>query len=198
MKPMIRNIALFMPLFLFMGTEDFNFKHIINVSSEEYNFRMGEFNRYSPLWYQRADLKSPSKYVVNVFKDGDVIVVGVIGAGFYVNKPFVNYIKYGSQQFLNMSRKRGKEEIWTGRPLIHSLEDFFNIVPADPNRSLWLIGVIKDFYGNSFENANSIIGISEDHEMNANLKYVGIDGRVGVWEVKRLSDANRAASHENH
>lgn len=181
-------IMLFLPIILFVATEDFHFAHIQNVSAKELNFRMGEYNKLERLWYPRADLKTPSEYVNKVYKNGDVIVVGVVNSAFYIDKPFVNYITYKSKRFFNMSRNEGKEELWTGRPLIYNIKDFINLVPEDPNNSLWAIVVIRDFEGSSFEYADSLLEISEENKMVATLKYVGIDSRIGVYELRRKVD----------
>jgi len=89
-----------------------------------------------------------------------------------------------------MSRKEGKEEIWTGRPLVHNLTDFFRLVPGDPDHSLWLIAGIKDCMPDSFEHSNTLMKIAERYNMVATLKYEGIDGRIGVYEIKRLTRRN--------
>lgn len=180
-------IILFLPIILFMATEDFHVSHILHVSSKELNFRMGKYNQFARFWYQRADLKSPSEYVNTMYRDGDVIVVGVITSAYYLDKPFINYVTYKSNIFYNVSRDGGKTEKWTGRPLIYNINAFFDLVPINPNKSLWLIAVKKDFYGSSFEYSDSLADISEQHHMVAILRYVGVDGRIGVWEVKRLA-----------
>lgn len=168
-----------------MVTEDFQFSHITNVSSREYNFRLGKNRVLSSHWYPRADLKTPSEYVNNVYREGDVIVVGAIGSAYYLDKPFVNYITFESDRFIALSRKEGREEIWTGRPLVYNLNQFLNLVPSDQNRSLWAIIVLRDFIGGTFEYSNSINDISEKNNLVATLKHTGIDGRIGVYEIKR-------------
>lgn len=178
-------VILLLPLILFIATEDFHIGHIMNVSSMEYNFRLGENRKFSSHWYPRADLKTPSEYVNKVYREGDVIVVGVIGSAYYLDKPFVNYITFESDRFFALSRKEGKEEQWTGRPLIYNLEQFLNLVPFNRNKSVWVIVVLKDFIGGTFEYGKSIKDISEKNNLVATLKHTGIDGRIGVYEIKK-------------
>jgi hypothetical protein len=193
----IVDIVLFIPLILFMATEDFHFSHIMNVSSKEYNFRMGKNRVLSSHWYPRADLKTPSEYVNKVYREGDVIVVGVIGSAYYLDKPFVNYITFESNRFFALSRKGGKEEQWTGRPLVYNLKDFLTLVPTDKKKSLWAIIVLRDFIGGSFEYSKSIYDISERNNMVATLKYTGIDGRIGVLEIRRSASGNNSSMEED-
>lgn len=170
---------------LFMATEDFHIGHIMDVSSMEYNFRLRDLRKLAPHWYPRADLKTSPEYINRNYKEGDVIVVGVIGSSFYLKKPFVNYISFGSDRFFALSRKEGREELWTGRPLVYNLAQFLSLVPADKNRSLWAIVVLKDFIGGTFEYGKSIKDISENNHFVATLRYTGLDGRIGVYEIKR-------------
>jgi hypothetical protein len=181
------NIILFIPVILFISTEDFHFNHILNVSTKEFNFRIGKYNKYSSLWYPRSDLKTPSEFVNKAYKNGDIVVVGAVGSAFYLDKPFINYIDHRNVRFLIMSRKEGKEEIWTGRPLVHNLEDFFHFVPNSPDQSLWLIAGLKDCMPDTFDHSASLMDISKKRNVVAILKYEGIDGRVGVWKLNRLT-----------
>ena len=179
------DIILFLPVILFIATEDFHIGHIMKVSSMEYNFRLGENRKFSSHWYPRADMKTPSEYINKVYREGDVIVVGVIGSSYYLDKPFVNYIAFKSDRFINLSRNGGREELWTGRPLVYNLDQFLNLVPTDTSKSLWVIVVLKDFIGSTFEYGKSIKDISEKNNLVATLKHTGIDGRIGVYEIKR-------------
>jgi hypothetical protein len=181
----ICNIILFVPIIFFLNSEDFHLYHVFNVSAKEINFRIGVYNKFSQLWYPRADLKSPSEFVNKVYKHGDIIVVGAVTSAYYLDKPYINYIDFKTNRFMLMSRKEGKEEIWTGRPLVYNLIELFRLVPSDPNYSLWLIAGIKDYMPDSFGYSNSLMKISEMNNMVATLKYEGIDGRIGVYEIKR-------------
>jgi hypothetical protein len=193
----IFDVILLFPLILFIATEDFHFSHIMDVSSKEYNFRMGKNRVFSSHWYPRTDLRTPSEHVNKVYREGDVIVVGVIGSAYYLDKPFVNYITFESDRFYALSRKEGREELWTGRPLIYNLKDFVNLVPTNQNRSLWAIVVLRDFIGGSFEYSKSIYDISEKNNMVATLKYTGIDGRIGVLEIRRSASGNNSSIEED-
>jgi hypothetical protein len=181
----ICDIILFVPIIFFLISEDFHLYHVFNVSAKEINFRTGMYNKYSPHWYPRADLKSPSEFVNKIYKHGDIVVVGAVTSAYYLDKPYINYITFNSDRFMLMSRKEGKEEIWTGRPLVYNLIEFFRLVPSDLDNSLWLIAGIKDCMPDSFGYSNSIMKISEKNNMVATLKYQGIDGRVGIYEIKR-------------
>ncbi|MBE0569102.1 MAG: hypothetical protein IH576_00510 [Deltaproteobacteria bacterium] len=183
--------VLLVPLILFAGTEDFHFRHVADVSSADLNFRTGMYERYSNLWYPRVDLKTPSEYVNAAFKPGDVVVAGAVGSAYYLEKPFTNYIDSRSSRFPIMSRKRGTEEIWTGRPLIYDPEGLRSLVPGSPGDSLWLIAGIEYCMPDSFGRSRDLYEITIEHGIYPVLKYEGQDGRIGVWELKRLSERDR-------
>lgn len=183
---MLSKAILPIPMILFLGMEDFHFKHLADVSSMELNFRLGKYDRYSTLWYPRVDLKTPAEYVNKSFKSGDVVVVGAVTSAFYLEKPFVNYIDSASPRFRIMSRKKGKREIWTGRPLVHNPEDFLDLVPVNPENSLWLIAGIGYCMPDSFGRSDKMNDFTIERGIYPVLRYEGIDRRIGVWELRRL------------
>jgi hypothetical protein len=85
------------------------------------------------------------------------------------------------------ARKGGTEEKWTGRPLISRPEELAGLVPANPNRSLWLItSLVKDRVGSSFMGTyHNVQTITEQFHLNATLEFKGLDGRIGVWKITR-------------
>jgi hypothetical protein len=105
-------------------------------------------------------------------------------------------MEFDSDRFRLLSRNKGREELWSGRQLVYNLKDFLNLVPADKKRSLWAIVVLRDFIGGTFEYSNSIYDISEKNDLVAILKHTGIDGRIGVYEIKR-SVNNYLSKKEN-
>jgi hypothetical protein len=185
MKMLLKAI-LPIPMILFLGMEDFHFRHVADVSSVEFNYRLGKYDRYSNLWYPRVDLRTPSEYVNKSFRPGDVIVIGAVASAFYLEKPFVNYVDSASPRFRIMSREKGKREIWTGRPLVHNLEDFLGLVPANPENSLWLIAGIGYYMPDSFGRSKKMYEFTIERGIYPVLRYEGIDGRIGVWELSRL------------
>ena len=149
---------------------------------------MGEYDRYFHHWYQRADFESPSRYVNRVFSGGDVIVADHIVMTRYLDKPYTYYVYYKQpEMYPYHARKGGTQEKWTGRPLISRPEELAGRVPAEPNRSLWLItSVVKDRAGSSFMGTyHNVPTITKQYNLQANLVFKGLDGRIGVWKITR-------------
>jgi hypothetical protein len=149
---------------------------------------MGEYDRYFHHWYQRVDFEGPSGYVNRVFSRGDVVVADHIVMTKYLERPYTYYVYYRQpEMYPYHARKEGREEKWTGRPLISRPEELANLVPADPSRSLWLVtSVAKDRAGTSFMGTyHNVQTITEQFHLNATLEFKGLDGRIGVWKITR-------------
>jgi hypothetical protein len=190
MKRYITAAILLVPISCYAATEDFQWRHIMDVSSAQMNFRMGEYDRYFHHWYQRVDFEGPSGYVNRVFSEGDVVVADHIVMTRYLERPYTYYVYYKQpEMYPYHARKEGREEKWTGRPLISRPEELAGLVPADLNRSLWLVtSVVKDRAGTSFMGTDhNVRTITEQYNLHAELVSTGLDGRIGVWKITRPS-----------
>jgi hypothetical protein len=190
MKGYITAAILLVPILCYSATEDFQWRHIMDVSSPQMNFRMGEYDRYFHHWYQRVDFEGPSGYVNRVFSRGDVVVADHIVMTRYLERPYTYYVYYKQpEMYPYHARKEGRKEKWTGRPLISRPEELANLVPADPKRSLWLVtSVVKDRAGTSFMATNHTVHtITEQYNLHAELVFTGLDGRIGVWKITHPS-----------
>lgn len=176
---------IFIPFIMYSFTEDFNLHHILNVSSKEANFRLGKYEKLANHWFHRIDYESPALFVNSAYKDGDVILLETTTSSFYLHKPFINFIDINRDRFKEQSRKSGKEELWTGLPLIYNPSQLLYLVPNDPQRSLFVITIkskrsnAKYLYNLINENIFNETGFSKK------VEYVGLDGRTEVWKINR-------------
>jgi hypothetical protein len=176
-----------LPFLLFLYSEDFHLHHVLNVSSKETNFRMGDYEKLSNHWYARVDLETPVKYVNNLFIDGDSVVLDEVIMSRYIDVPYVNYVDIEDDiRFPYHSRNEGRTEKWSGRPLIYNHESFEKLVPKNENNSLWLVSsLVGGFIGTSFvQESNTPREIAKKYNLYVDLKYIGIDNRIGVWQFK--------------
>jgi hypothetical protein len=190
MKRYVSAAILLVPVLCYTATEDFQWRHIMDVSSAQMNFRMGEYDRFFHHWYQRVDFEGPSEYVNRVFSEGDVVVADHIVMTRYLARPYTYYVYYKQPDaYPYYARKEGREEKWTGRPLISRPEELASLVPADPNRSLWLVtSVAKDRAGTSFMGTyHNVPTITKQYNLHAELVFTGLDRRIGVWKITHPS-----------
>lgn len=173
------------PFMVFLSTEDFHRHHVMDVSAHAFNFRTGPYRQFADHWYPRADLKTPGRFVDGEYVEGDVVVLEQVAMSQYLKKPFLNYVGEESERFAGIARKRGTEEIWTGRPLISRPRQLASKVPENGHNSLWVIGVIKEFPGGTLNLTTRRQELAREFGLVIDLVFVGTDGRIGVWRVKR-------------
>ena len=150
---------------------------------------MGEYEKLSNHWYARVDLETPVKYVNDVYIDGDIVVLDDVIMSRYIRMPYVNYVGIEDEiRFTYHSRNEGRTEKWSGRPLIYTAESFNKLIPNNKNNSLWLVSsMVGGFIGTSFvQKANTPTEISRKYNIYVDLKYTGIDNRIGVWQFKNI------------
>jgi hypothetical protein len=178
------SLLLTIPLAVFLSTEDFHLRHVLDVSSPGLNFRTGPYSRYALHWYPRFDFKTPGRFVEEKHTDGDVVVLEQVAMSEYLREPFLNYVPVDSERFEGIARKGGAEEIWSGRPLISRPRQLASMVPGNVRNSLWIIGVAWDFQGGTWNLARKYEELTKEFGLVIELAYVGIDGRTGVWRVR--------------
>jgi hypothetical protein len=179
------SILLMIPLAVFLSTEDFHLHHVIDVASADLNFRTGSYSRYATHWYPRFDFKTPGDFVEGKCRDGDVVVLEQVAMSRYLKKPFFNYVPEDSERFTGIARKGGTEELWSGRPLISRPRQLASKVPENGDHSLWIIGIVWDFHGGAQKLETRYEELAKEFGLVVELAFVGIDGRTGVWRVRR-------------
>ena len=186
-KPTLAHLIVLVPLIAFLFTEDFNYRHVTNVSSAEYNFRMNRLDRYSRHWYPRVDVAGPAEFVNKAFRRGDIVVLDHVVASRYLNVPFLNYVSQDDHiRFPYHSRMSGTREVWTGRRLVSNKDALFDMVPKDKKNSLWLIAAtVPGYIGTSFNrDGHRPEDIAKKYDLELRKVFSSIDGRVAVWQYK--------------
>ena len=179
------SLLLMIPLAVFLSTEDFHLHHVIDVSSPDLNFRTGAYSRYAYHWYPRFDFKTPARFVEGKYIEGDVVVLEQVAMSQDLRMPFFNYVTEDNERFEGIARKGGTEEIWSGRPLISHPRQLASKVPGNGRNSLWIIGIEWDFHGRAPNLGTKFEKLAKEFDLDIELAFVGIDGRTGVWRMRR-------------
>jgi len=185
------------PVSFMLVTEDYHIRHILDVSSKEINFRMGKYARYAGHWYPRADTRTPTAFVDNAYKTGDVVVLDDPPMSLYLSKPYINYINIADVRIPYESRNGGKSEMWTGKPLIYKEEQLAAAIPESHGNSLWLVAVRQDYIDTSFSVKNPPEKLSDKFDVDVNLRHLGVDGRIGAWEIRRRDRVKKTIDKVN-
>jgi hypothetical protein len=185
------------PLSVFVMTEDFHLRHVVDVSSADINFRTGAYARFADHWYPRADLKTPGLFLDDVYREGDVVVLEQVAGSLYLKESFINYVADDSDRFRITARMRdggGIEEAWTGRHMISKPSELAAMVPGNGRNSLWVMGIVRDFPGGTLNLERRREELAREFGLRIDLAFVGIDGRIGVWRLKRLEPSGAELS----
>lgn len=191
------SLLLTFPLVVFLSTEDFHVHHVFDVSAPDLNFRTGPYSQFADHWYPRFDFKTPVRFVEGEYVEGDVVVLEQVAMSQYLGKPFLNYVPEDSERFRGIARKGGTQELWSGRPLISDHRQLASKVPGNGLNSLWIIGVVWDFHGGPQNLDTMYQEFGQEFGLGIDLAYVGIDGRTGVWRMRR-EIAGEAANPVTH
>jgi len=193
------SILLMIPFTVFLCTEDFHLHHVLDVSSADLNFRTGPYSQFAAHWYPRFDFKTPGRFVEGKSMDGDVVVLEQVAMSQYMRDAFFNYVSEDNIRFRGIARKGGTEELWSGAPLIGQTRQLASKVPGNGRNSLWIIGAVEDFRGGAANLDTRYDELAKEFGLDIKLAFVGIDGRTGVWRMRReiVSNAAEPARQEH-
>jgi hypothetical protein len=179
-------LLLLVPMAAFLASDDFHARHILNVSSAEFNFRLGKYRVLEDHWYPRRDFENPASFVNQAYGAGDQIVIDAIPFAAYLRHPYLFYSNTRSPWFRAYSRRGGTEEIWTGSPMVYSrtrsLDAIIPAVPTGRSRNLWFISGETLAAGNVVGKAGSGAPIM----VKIDLQYTGLDDRMHVYQLTRV------------
>lgn len=119
-------LAVLVCMSLFLISEDFNLKHIVNVASPEVAFRFGEYSRYSSHWNPRSEYESIALFLnQNLRNKGEKVLITAEtrSVSEYLKYEHAFYYSRDDPRFAGVSRDRGTVDLWTGYPLLSSYEE---------------------------------------------------------------------------
>lgn len=123
---------------LFILTEDFDSKHLMEIDSANINFRKNFSPSQRDHYYPRWDSRYVSEIVNNEANKDDIIVSDEQTSQFYLNRLDYLYRDYRSFDFKNESVNNGKNERWTNAKLIYKYDGLINVLSHGQNTK-WLI-----------------------------------------------------------
>lgn len=124
-------------IFLFIA-EDFNLNHLLNIDTEEINYRKTMSYSEKRHYYPRWDSRTVSELVNNNSSDDDLIITNEKTSSYYLNRLNYIYADYTGGEFRIQSVNNGKNERWTNALLIYDYNDFMKKLLPSENQK-WLI-----------------------------------------------------------
>ena len=159
---------------LFIG-DDFGLRHLRDIDSAAYNFRINMPEHRRAMYYNRQDFRTPSDFVNSNRQDGDRVVTFPSAASAYLGELDAIYRDSRALEFPAISCLGGTVERWTNAPMItspSSLRQFIDDTPGDTwivvSQSQW------DQYGS----------VPETHELQR--RAAGIDDQIHAFRLRRM------------
>jgi hypothetical protein len=176
-------------LALFAVSPDFNLRQIIGVGTADVRFRLGEFERYERIWYERWDYESPAAFLNERpgFRDGDkAIVVKQQPVSFYLDVAHAVYYSRTSNLYWDHSRAEGTIDLWSNQPLLSTPTDLQKYTGCA--RTVWLVRAASP-ERQPFE----IEAVWQERLVHASEVFRSTDNRLAVMRVE-LARGNGCSS----
>jgi hypothetical protein len=156
-------------------SEDFRTYHLINLDTEEINYRINYSPQMKKHFYRRWDVITPTDLIRKEMKDDDIIITNDLSADFYL--PRIDYVNidYRHGRFLSLSTLEGRKERWTNSRLIYTNSNLLNLMNNNDN-DIWFL-VFKEF---------NLLEMSFYQKFEKYLYFQGIDEVLKVYKVQEF------------
>ncbi len=132
-------VFVFITMSVFIFSRDFNLYHLMNIDSQDVNYRMIYTNNvYKKHLYRRWDTKTPTDFVKKHLNDDDIIMINENSQEYYL--PRVDYFSfdYRHQAFSTLSVNYGQRERWSNAKLIYNNKDLINFI-ENRKSTIWFV-----------------------------------------------------------
>jgi hypothetical protein len=157
-------------------SENYNPRHLLNVSSAEYNFRK-PYQLYLQFhFYQRYSYADVAEFVNNNLEDGDQVIATTPVIDYYLDQLDFSYRDITTRWFQETSACSGTRHIWSHSPLIYAQEHLLEQV-ANGQRNTW---IITGENGKGFQGPEDKF-ISSHYQQY--LTFTGQDSQLKVYKI---------------
>ncbi len=131
------------------ASEDYHYKHLFNIDSYTINHRQVYNKEFTEHLYPRYDYISVAEFLNANTKENDLIIITtpVIERYLLPSLRAEYFITSENPEFINHSVCHGKQETWSGLPLIYNYENLNNKL-NNMNTNKWI--VLHGMRGNPF------------------------------------------------
>jgi hypothetical protein len=175
----VKHIAFSVGLILLLSiSEDYNFRHLVNIDSEEVNFRINYNYQKTRHFYPRYDVRTPAEVINKHVQADDLVIINEINLEYYLNKLDYIFIDYRSRRFPILSTLEGTRERWTSAKLIYKISDLQKML-TEPKQTIWFM-VHKKVYIQQ-----PLIEMDFYNKFSEFLFYESIDKMVQVYRISK-------------
>lgn len=154
-------------------SEDYQPNHLVNIDSEEVNFRKGLSYQLTVHYYPRFDCRTPAQIVNKEASQHDLIIINEQFMEYYLNRVDYVFRDYKGRDFMGESVLEGTRERWTNANLIYKYDSLENIIDSSKN-TVWL--VLNSMW--SLDELNALVKKYEPY-----LYSTGLDGKTLLFKI---------------
>ncbi len=175
----VKHIAFSVGLILLLSiSEDYSFRHLVNIDAEEVNFRINYNYQKTRHYYPRYDVRTPAETINKHVQANDLVIINEINLEYYLNKLDYVFIDYKSRRFPILSTLEGTRERWTSAKLIYKISDLQKML-TEPKQTIWFM-VHKKVYIQQ-----PLIEMDFYNKFSEFLFYESIDKMVQVYRISK-------------
>lgn len=174
-------------MLLFVSSRDFHPSHLADLAGQDQTFRIGRWEGYGGIWYNRRDYESPARYLsVAAGPQEPVVLVNQPVVSYYLSQPHLQFIDRDRDWavYTLVSRELGTVYAWSGGPLLGSLSELEQRVGDAP--AIWVV--------DSVPWSQAVQEFVQSRNRSATTVFRSVDGRLQVLRVDvSASQGSRAA-----
>lgn len=123
--------------FLFIVSEDFNPRHLMQISRPDAIYRQNFSAPMQNHLYFRIDFRSVGRYIDANRSGDDIVISAIVPATYYIDDVDAIYMPESSPLFRISACNYGSIERWTNLPLLTTKNQFLEFVQR--SRTTWLV-----------------------------------------------------------
>lgn len=157
-------------------SEDFNLNHLVNIDSEEINFRKNFGLPLTVHYYPRYDIKTPAEIVNKEADSLDMIIINEQLPDFYLKRIDYIFRDANSAEFPGEAVLNGKKERWTNANLVYDYKKLHSLID-ESNSTVWIL--LNSMW--RFDEINELIQKYEPY-----LYYKGSDDKTLLFKISKV------------
>ena len=166
---------IFSIIIIYFLSEDYQPNHLVNIDSEEVNFRKGLSYQLTVHYYPRFDCRTPAQIINKEASQHDLIIINEQFMEYYLNRLDYVFRDYKGPDFKGESVLGGTKERWTNANLIYKYDTLENIIDSSQN-TVWL--VLNTMW--SLDELNALI-----KKYKSYLYSTGLDGKTLLFKISK-------------
>lgn len=155
--------------------DDYRLEQSIKIDSPEVAYKIGSSNNWKKHYLTRRDFESPSDYINQHRKDGDIVVSATTPSDIYISEGLdYIYMPHSTNRFWERNIDASGLDFWSGARILYSEEMVYELVQNSEN-PIWLMTFAIGWDNKSDSTFRNRFA---SHQV-----YTSIDGTIDVFRI---------------